>query len=246
MDPAAASSSAAAAPATAAAGHPRLHSDSLPLIDLRLLSQSELYSLSLSSSSSSASSALDDGVLTPKIDRSVFNESAGSRKQTFSRLRLVPRGTAAAAAASSSSSSSLSRQKKPPPPPPDEPLDEDNSRIISLLQHLFAKDDGGVPSIDPAAGAGLPLIAAAGQRGDADLIQVRIEYDECVADCSKTAVQSVPIEVVDLGPMKRKRGRPRKCKNVFCENDGEEDEGMAMETNWNEDSIRMEDSMKVV
>ncbi|XP_030528585.2 methyl-CpG-binding domain-containing protein 8-like [Rhodamnia argentea] len=236
----------AASSASDDSGHTPLHADSLPLIDLRLLTQSELYSLSLSTSSS-ASSAHDDGVLIPKIDRSVFNESAGSRKQTFSRLRLAPRGTAAASS-SSSSSSALSRQK--PPPPPHEPLDEDNSRIISLLQRLFAKD---APSTDPAAQADPPIVAA-GRDDDADLIQVRIDYDECLTDCSTTAVQSVPIEVVDLGPMKRKRGRPRKFKNAailgeaddaagLFENDGE---GTATETKSNEDSVRLEDSMKVI
>ncbi|KAI6689308.1 hypothetical protein NL676_026136 [Syzygium grande] len=217
MDSAAAASVAAAAAAAAAdvSGRPRLYSDSLPLVDLRLLTQSELYSLSLSTSSS-ASSAHDDGVLIPKIDRSVFNESAGSRKQTFSRLRLAPRGTAAPA-------SSLSRQKQPQtqpqpptPPPPHAPLDEDNARIISLLQHLFAKDG---LSIDAGAEAGFP---------------------HC----------SVPIEVVDLGPVKRKRGRPRKYKNADAAalrdngGGGDEDEGAAAETNPNEDSGRLEDSMK--
>ncbi|KAK3033918.1 hypothetical protein RJ639_033553 [Escallonia herrerae] len=57
-----------------------LHLDSIPTVDLRLLSQSELHALSLCSSSSSA--AFDprrcDDVVIPKIDRSVFNESAGS------------------------------------------------------------------------------------------------------------------------------------------------------------------------
>lgn len=245
MDSAAAASVAAAADADVS-GRPRLYSDSLPLVDLRLLTQSELYSLSLSTSSS-ASSAHDDGVLIPKIDRSVFNESAGSRKQTFSRLRLAPRGTAAPA-------SSLSRQKQtqpqpqpPPAPPPHAPLDEDNARIIALLQHLFAKDG---LSIDAGAEAG-PPIASAGRHDDADLIQVRIEYDECLPDRSQAVVQSVPIEVVDLGPVKRKRGRPRKYKNADAAalpdnvGGGDEDEGAAAAaTNPNEDSGRLEDSMK--
>ncbi|KAK2984861.1 hypothetical protein RJ640_006610 [Escallonia rubra] len=74
-----------------------LHLDSIPTVDLRLLSQSELHALSLCSSSSAA--AFDprrcDDVVIPKIDRSVFNESAGSRKQTFSRLRLAPAASSA-------------------------------------------------------------------------------------------------------------------------------------------------------
>ncbi|KAH6773252.1 hypothetical protein C2S51_011656 [Perilla frutescens var. frutescens] len=49
-------------------------------IDINLLSQSELQALSLCSTS-----AFDDAV-SPQVDRSVFNESAGSRRQTYSRL----------------------------------------------------------------------------------------------------------------------------------------------------------------
>ncbi|TQD84669.1 hypothetical protein C1H46_029757 [Malus baccata] len=54
------------------------HLESLPLIDLDLISQSDIYSLSLTSSSSSQSHftcRFDDDVLILKIDRSVFNES---------------------------------------------------------------------------------------------------------------------------------------------------------------------------
>ncbi|KAJ8762490.1 hypothetical protein K2173_007929 [Erythroxylum novogranatense] len=69
----------------------RLRAESIPVVDLRLLSQSELLSLSLLLLlllCRLLSSQRPD-VSTPKIDRSVFNESAGSRKQTFSRLRLA-------------------------------------------------------------------------------------------------------------------------------------------------------------
>ncbi|XVE93150.1 hypothetical protein REPUB_Repub01dG0165300 [Reevesia pubescens] len=58
--------------------------DSLPLVDLTTLTQSELLSLSLCSPT-----AFDlhrsDNLVIPSIDRSSFNESAGSRRQTFSR-----------------------------------------------------------------------------------------------------------------------------------------------------------------
>ncbi|XP_022763680.1 uncharacterized protein LOC111309095 isoform X2 [Durio zibethinus] len=58
--------------------------DSLPLVDLTTLTQSELLSLSLCSPT-----AFDlhrsDNIIIPSIDRSSFNESAGSRRQTFSR-----------------------------------------------------------------------------------------------------------------------------------------------------------------
>lgn len=60
--------------------------DSIPVIDLRLLTQSEINNLALSSPNSFNLETLSD--IVPKIDRSVFNESAGSRKQTYSRLPL--------------------------------------------------------------------------------------------------------------------------------------------------------------
>lgn len=60
--------------------------ESLTHIDITKLSQSELQALSLCSNS-----ALDlrstDGDVFPRIDRAVFNESAGSRRQTYSRIR---------------------------------------------------------------------------------------------------------------------------------------------------------------
>ncbi|KAK6130736.1 hypothetical protein DH2020_035524 [Rehmannia glutinosa] len=71
------------APATAPSGG-ALQIDSIPVVDLRLFSHSELYALSLCSSSAFDPDRCDD-VVIPKIDRSVFNESAGSRKQTYSQ-----------------------------------------------------------------------------------------------------------------------------------------------------------------
>ncbi|KAJ0077833.1 hypothetical protein Patl1_36958 [Pistacia atlantica] len=58
--------------------------DSLPFIDMSTLTHSELRILSLCSTSAFDLHRLDDHVI-PIIDRSLFNESAGSRKQTFSR-----------------------------------------------------------------------------------------------------------------------------------------------------------------
>ncbi|XP_024017050.1 uncharacterized protein LOC21386634 isoform X2 [Morus notabilis] len=102
--------------------HCLLRPDSLPLVDLRLLSQSDLFSLSLSSSSQPLGRC-DDDVLIPKIDRSVFNESAGSRKQTYSRLRLAPRN--------SQFPSSSARQTP-------EPLAQESFQVIALLKQLFS------------------------------------------------------------------------------------------------------------
>lgn len=64
--------------------------EAIPVLDLRLLTQADINALSCASSGAGDNRRCDD-VVIPKIDRSVFNESAGSRKQTYSRLRLAPR-----------------------------------------------------------------------------------------------------------------------------------------------------------
>jgi hypothetical protein len=78
----------------------------LPVLDLRALSQSDLDALAAASAHALAPGSCPDADPLPplKINRAVFNESAGSRKQTFSRLRL---GTATATATASSSSPSV-------------------------------------------------------------------------------------------------------------------------------------------
>nr|GEV28295.1 protein ALP1-like [Tanacetum cinerariifolium] len=48
----------------------------IPVVDLRLLSQSDLYSLSTATSSSNHHNNRPDDVIIPKIDKTVFNESA--------------------------------------------------------------------------------------------------------------------------------------------------------------------------
>ncbi|KAM7516824.1 hypothetical protein LguiA_006407 [Lonicera macranthoides] len=137
--------------------------ESIPTVDLHLLSQSELYSLSLCSHSSSALNFSEDDVVIPKIDRSVFNESAGSRKQTYSRLRLAP----------ASSSSTAIRRRTPhlrsSRPPPDTSTDNDperaeNSQIIHLLKELFAKENN--------------------NNNKNDLLPINVDYSDSVPDSS--------------------------------------------------------------
>ncbi|KAJ8529894.1 hypothetical protein K7X08_036729 [Anisodus acutangulus] len=60
--------------------------EALAHIDISKLSQSELQTLSLCSDSAYNLRRTND-VVIPQIDRSLFNESAGSRRQTYSRLR---------------------------------------------------------------------------------------------------------------------------------------------------------------
>ncbi|KAG7972302.1 hypothetical protein I3843_07G175600 [Carya illinoinensis] len=173
--------------------------EALRLVDLRLLSQPELYSLSLCSSSSSYTSFSNDNddVLIPKIDRSVFNESAGSRKQTYSRLRLAPRKphSSSTSAPTRSSSSSFSIPRQIP-----EPLDEENSQIISILKELFAAETPSTADED-------------------NLVSVPLEFEEFLPDLSCAGLQNVPVQVLsgDNGQGKRKRGRPRKDENRMIE-----------------------------
>ncbi|KAK4858862.1 hypothetical protein QYF36_023098 [Acer negundo] len=171
-----------------------LHLNSLPLIDVRLLSNSELLSLSLCSSSSSSTTTTiqfddEDQHSTPKIDASVFNESAGSRKQTFSRLRLRPRN-----------SSPLPPQI--PSPAPVKPLDEENSQVVSLLKSLL-----NIQSHSSTA------IADDNDNDDSQLIPVRVkfeEYSNTIVNGIRIGPQNIPVELVTCSKTKRKRGRPRK------------------------------------
>ncbi|KAI7742861.1 hypothetical protein M8C21_027874, partial [Ambrosia artemisiifolia] len=134
---------------TAVDPDPSLRPNSIPTIDLRLLSQSDLHSLS--NSSSSHLHRCDD-VVIPKIDRSVFNESAGSRKQTYSRLRLAPPSI------SSSPSPSPSIHRRMPrirPSHTQTPLvltdhdHADNSLIITAFNQLFNLDSNHLHSNSP-------------------------------------------------------------------------------------------------
>ncbi|KAK7351186.1 hypothetical protein VNO77_10451 [Canavalia gladiata] len=163
------------------------HIDSLPLIDLRLLSQSELYSLSLSGATPRHRTE-DDSVI-PKIDRSVFNESAGSRKQTFSRLRLNKQNSMVSA-------SSFHIPLRIP-----EPVDEENFQIIALLQQLF-----GVESIRNAHPR------SSDDADDCRLVPVQVEFKQ--PPLESPVFQNIPIDVIDGSQRKRKRGRPRKNENV--------------------------------
>ncbi|KAF6148709.1 hypothetical protein GIB67_019317 [Kingdonia uniflora] len=130
--------------ATATANH--LPLEKIPLVDLRLLSQTDLNSLSLHSLSSSSPDLFDD-IIVPKIDRANFNESAGSRKQTYSRLRLAPNNT-------ETSTPSIGRRRgcaahapvqehhhssNNPNPNEDDSERKENKQIVSILKDLFGK-----------------------------------------------------------------------------------------------------------
>ncbi|XP_047982816.1 uncharacterized protein LOC125223627 isoform X1 [Salvia hispanica] len=163
-----------------------LRLDSIPIVDLRLLSQSELNSLSRCSSTAA------DDVVIPIIDRSVFNESAGSRKQTYSRLRLAP---------TDPSSPATPRSRTPHLRSPaaaygsintkTDPENVENHQIINLLKQFFVAD------MDPA-----------------DLFPVKIEYLNSLPPQQFSSPPSPPPANFPSIGVKRKRGRPRKAVEV--------------------------------
>ncbi|KAG0482845.1 hypothetical protein HPP92_010929 [Vanilla planifolia] len=134
----------------------------IPVVDLRVLSQSELATLALSSPNAFDLRRCDD-VVVPKIDRSVFNESAGSRKQTYSRLRLDPpksdsqssppslprrrgrpRSIPLRSAAGTAASTTANAATGEPVASEDSSKDPDrreNLLIASFLSQLFSRED---------------------------------------------------------------------------------------------------------
>ncbi|KAJ4950164.1 hypothetical protein NE237_026996 [Protea cynaroides] len=172
-----------------------LQFETIPLVDLQLLSQSELSSLSLCSYEAFDLRRCDD-VVIPKIDRSVFNESAGSRKQTYSRLRLAPRKSEITNVARRRRCAGLLPLPKPPPNPvDDDPERKENQRIATILRGLLMKDNNSVKT---------------------DLIALNSEHRE-----PPTQPQPVPLKVVNGVPLQylpvvvackalKKRGRKRK------------------------------------
>ncbi|WCJ18724.1 methyl-CPG-binding domain 8 [Euphorbia peplus] len=91
--------------------------DFLPYVDMSTLSQSELRSLS---SCSSSDHFRPDNIVTPSVDRSLFNESTGSHRQTYSRP-----------------SSSRHRLTKSPNPNPNNPLvGSDRGESLCIISFL--------------------------------------------------------------------------------------------------------------
>ncbi|KAI3439272.1 uncharacterized protein J3R85_005002 [Psidium guajava] len=115
------------------------------IVDMTKLTQSDLLALSLRSSSA-VDPHLPDELLLPKIDRSIFNESAGSRRQTYSR---PPKPQSPANAATSSTMTGhhhrnrlpgLLPTPKPPPVSADDPERHENRMIISCLKHFISQN----------------------------------------------------------------------------------------------------------
>ncbi|XP_027338094.1 uncharacterized protein LOC113852032 [Abrus precatorius] len=108
---------------------PPLKVESLACIDSTTLSQSELYALSLSSFHIRSTHHL----VTPKIDPTLFNESAGSRRQTYSRPQSSPTLRRRRLAG-------LLPAPKPPLLPAHDPENAENRVIIDYLKQLIRED----------------------------------------------------------------------------------------------------------
>lgn len=187
---------------TTSATEPPLFVDSIPTVDLGCLSQSELYSLSLCSPSAFDPLRSDD-VVIPKIDRSVFNESAGSRKQTYSRLRLAPASSSAAAAASPSSLRRRTPHLRHISNLPYHYLDSDpekgeNQQILELFKQLF----------------GLDSSVCITEVSHEELVPIRVDYSDSLSQLASDPRPTLQFGNVGLMGQKRKRGRPRKIEEV--------------------------------
>ncbi|TKY71472.1 Methyl-CpG-binding domain-containing protein 8 [Spatholobus suberectus] len=106
--------------------------ESLACIDSTSLSHSELLALSLSSLCAFDVRSTHD-LVTPKIDPALFNESAGSRRQTYSRPQSSPTGRRRRLAG-------LLPAPKLPPLPAHDPENAENRVIIDYLKQLIRED----------------------------------------------------------------------------------------------------------
>ncbi|KAK9073026.1 hypothetical protein SSX86_007348 [Deinandra increscens subsp. villosa] len=159
---------------------PPFRLDSVPIVDLSLLSQSDLYSLSLSSNLHRP-----DDVVIPKINRAVFNESAGSRKQIYSRLRFssetatLHRRTPHLRAAHTHPANNIN-----------DPEQSENSLIIHMLKKLCKSD---------------PVFQ------DIDLDDENNRNSNSNSNINSVVPEFLNPETLGV---KRKRGRPRKQENL--------------------------------
>ncbi|BAT86878.1 hypothetical protein VIGAN_05020500 [Vigna angularis var. angularis] len=140
--------------------------ESLACIDSTTLSHSELLALSLSSLCAFDLRATND-LVTPKIDPALFNESAGSRRQTYSRPQSSPTGRRRRLAG-------LLPAPKPPPLPAHDPENAENRLIIDYLKQLIRED----PKFDQVhlASPSLPPPNVKRKRGRKPKLKLHLEH----------------------------------------------------------------------
>ncbi|XP_062077098.1 uncharacterized protein LOC133781989 [Humulus lupulus] len=126
---------------------PTLKLDCIPQIDISSLSQTELHALSLCSSSAFDLHCTDD-IVVPKIDRATFNESAGSRRQTYSRPRRSQSSSSSSSVRTVASAATGHRRRVAgllPTPKvshilADDPERYENRSIIDHLKRFISQD----------------------------------------------------------------------------------------------------------
>ncbi|XP_057976499.1 uncharacterized protein LOC131163776 isoform X2 [Malania oleifera] len=176
-----------------------LKADSFTHIDLSTLSQSELHFLSLTSSAAFDLKDTDD-VVVPKIDRSIFNESAGSSRQTYSRPRPAPRNSKPATATASGHRrrvAGLLPTHKAPPVAADDPERSENKSIVNCLKHLISDADNSNSNANGVDSTSASLVVAG--NADAGVEPAKVERRAAV-DAGEMRI------VVSTGGRKRKRG----------------------------------------
>ncbi|XP_057976496.1 uncharacterized protein LOC131163774 [Malania oleifera] len=175
-----------------------LKMDSLTHIDLSTMSQSELHSLSLTSSAAFDLKNTDD-VVVPKIDRSIFNESAGSRRQTYSRPRPAPRNSNSATTVPGHRRrfAGLLPAHKAPPVAADDLERSENKWIVNCLKHLISDADNSNSNANVVDSTSAPLVVAGNANAGGEPAEVE----------RRAAVDAGEMQiVVSTGERKRKRG----------------------------------------
>ncbi|CAH9125665.1 unnamed protein product [Cuscuta epithymum] len=125
--------------------------DAIPRVDLNKLTQSELLALSLCSCSAFDTRRTEDLVL-PQVDRSLFNKSAGSKRQTYSRLGRHHHRTHRSAPASS--------------PKPISSADPANRAVVHYLKCLLQNPNSSSPPPPPSSLPTQPCGQSIEQRTD--------------------------------------------------------------------------------
>nr|XP_016502220.1 PREDICTED: uncharacterized protein LOC107820446 isoform X1 [Nicotiana tabacum]XP_016502221.1 PREDICTED: uncharacterized protein LOC107820446 isoform X1 [Nicotiana tabacum] len=162
--------------------------ESLSHIDISKLSQSELHALSLCSDSAYDLRRTND-VVIPQLDRSLFNESAGSRRQTYSRLRHQHHRSRVPGLHPSTS--------KPKPPSSSDP---ENHSIMHFLKFFIHNPNSDTPPPPPPPLPPPPLPPP-------------------ITQPAISGVQEKTLLLMNDREKNRKRGRKAKDKMKLKEND---------------------------
>lgn len=221
-------------PPSSSLGRGGIRVEDLNRIDISSLSQSELQALSLCSASAFDVRRTDD-VVCPQLDRSVFNESAGSRRQTYSRLqhrshsrlpRLHPSLQPHSSPHPSSDPVSHSivhflkhylngNHNPPPPPPPPEPQESLNSAVadVGLQESLKFKRKRGRKSKNLTKamllenGAGMELQRVNGKGELVNFAELEKKGDELYGDKLKQRTAGLETEEGMLGFLRDLEGQ---------------------------------------